>query len=348
MNFLLELIKKAEETHTLSKNEIVELLKDDQYNDELFKAADRVRKKYVGDEVHLRGLIEFSNICKQNCLYCGLRRDNKNIKRYRLKPEQIINFAKNARNLGYRTVVLQSGEDDFFNVERMTKIIKSIKQLDIAITLSIGEKTREEYKAYKEAGADRYLLRIETTDKELYEKLDPNMSHENRKRCLKDLKELGYEVGTGCLIGLPGQTIESIADDILFFKEIDADMIGVGPFIPNPDTPLKNEKGGTFELSLKVMAITRLLMPDINIPATTAMETLNVNGRLIALRSGANVVMPNVTEGEYRKLYALYPGKICINDTPTHCFSCITGKINSIGRPIAKDYGYRKKVMSKK
>lgn len=345
---MLELIKKAEETHTLSKNEIVELLKDDQYNDELFKAADRVRKKYVGDEVHLRGLIEFSNICKQNCLYCGLRRDNKNIKRYRLKPEQIINFAKNARNLGYRTVVLQSGEDDFFNVERMTKIIKSIKQLDIAITLSIGEKTREEYKAYKEAGADRYLLRIETTDKELYEKLDPNMSHENRKRCLKDLKELGYEVGTGCLIGLPGQTIESIADDILFFKEIDADMIGVGPFIPNPDTPLKNEKGGTFELSLKVMAITRLLMPDINIPATTAMETLNVNGRLIALRSGANVVMPNVTEGEYRKLYALYPGKICINDTPTHCFSCITGKINSIGRPIAKDYGYRKKVMSKK
>jgi len=348
VNFLLELIKKAEETHTLSKNEIVELLKDDQYNDELFKAADRVRKKYVGDEVHLRGLIEFSNICKQNCLYCGLRRDNKNIKRYRLKPEQIINFAKNARNLGYRTVVLQSGEDDFFNVERMTKIIKSIKQLDIAITLSIGEKTREEYKAYKEAGADRYLLRIETTDKELYEKLDPNMSHENRKRCLKDLKELGYEVGTGCLIGLPGQTIESIADDILFFKEIDADMIGVGPFIPNPDTPLKNEKGGTFELSLKVMAITRLLMPDINIPATTAMETLNINGRLIALRSGANVVMPNVTEGEYRKLYALYPGKICINDTPTHCFSCITGKINSIGRPIAKDYGYRKKVISKK
>jgi biotin synthase len=348
VNFLLELIKKAEETHTLSKNEIVELLKDDQYNDELFKAADRVRKKYVGDEVHLRGLIEFSNICKQNCLYCGLRRDNKNIKRYRLKPEQIINFAKNARNLGYRTVVLQSGEDDFFNVERMTKIIKSIKQLDVAITLSIGEKTREEYKAYKEAGADRYLLRIETTDKELYEKLDPNMSHENRKRCLKDLKELGYEVGTGCLIGLPGQTIESIADDILFFKEIDADMIGVGPFIPNPDTPLKNEKGGTFELSLKVMAITRLLMPDINIPATTAMETLNVNGRLIALRSGANVVMPNVTEGEYRKLYALYPGKICINDTPAHCFSCITGKINSIGRPIAKDYGYRKNVMSKK
>ncbi|MCX7904793.1 MAG: [FeFe] hydrogenase H-cluster radical SAM maturase HydE [Caloramator sp.] len=347
MIYLLNIIKKAEETHNLNKDELVLLLKEDKFDKEIFEAADRVRKKYVGDEVHLRGLIEFSNICKQNCLYCGLRRDNKNVERYRLSEEQIINFAKNARNLGYRTVVLQSGEDDYFNVDRMTRIISEIKKLDLAITLSIGEKSYEEYKAYKEAGADRYLLRIETTDKELYEKLDPNMSHENRKRCLMDLKKLGYEVGTGCLVGLPGQTLESLADDILFFKEIDADMIGVGPFIPNPDTPLKDEKGGTFELSLKVMALTRLLLPDINIPATTAMETLNKNGRLIALKSGANVVMPNVTEGEYRKLYALYPGKICVNDTPAHCFGCITGKINSIGRPISKDYGYRKKIFEK-
>jgi biotin synthase len=344
---LLDVIKKAEETHSLNKDELVLLLKEDKFDKEIFEAADRVRKKYVGDEVHLRGLIEFSNICKQNCLYCGLRRDNKNVERYRLSEEQIINFAKNARNLGYRTVVLQSGEDDYFNVDRMTRILRAIKELDLAITLSIGEKSYEEYKAYKEAGADRYLLRIETTDKGLYEKLDPNMSHENRKRCLMDLKKLGYEVGTGCLVGLPGQTLESLADDILFFKEIDADMIGVGPFIPNPDTPLKDEKGGTFELSLKVMALTRLLLPDINIPATTAMETLNKNGRLIALQSGANVVMPNVTEGEYRKLYALYPGKICINDTPAHCFGCISGKINSIGRPISKDYGYRKKIFEK-
>lgn len=344
---MLNIIKKAEETHSLNKDELVLLLREDKFDKEIFEAADRVRKKFVGDEVHLRGLIEFSNICKQNCLYCGLRRDNKNVERYRLSEEQIINFAKNARNLGYRTVVLQSGEDDYFNVDRMTRIIREIKKLDLAITLSIGEKSYEEYKAYKEAGADRYLLRIETTDKELYEKLDPNMSHENRKRCLMDLKKLGYEVGTGCLVGLPEQTLESIADDILFFKEIDADMIGLGPFIPNPDTPLKGEKGGTFELSLKVMALTRLLLPDINIPATTAMETLNKNGRLIALKSGANVVMPNVTEGEYRKLYALYPGKICVNDTPAHCFGCITGKINSIGRPISKDYGYRKKIFEK-
>ncbi|KRQ87188.1 Biotin synthase [Caloramator mitchellensis] len=344
---MLDLIKKAEETHMLTKDELVALLSTDEFDKEIFEAANRVRSKYVGEEVHLRGLIEFSNICKQNCLYCGLRRDNPNVERYRLDAEQIINFARNARNLGYRTVVLQSGEDDYFNVERMRYIIKSIKELDLAITLSIGEKTYDEYKAYKEAGADRYLLRIETTDKNLYESLDPKMSHENRIRCLIDLKELGFEVGTGCLVGLPGQTIESLADDILFFKSLDADMIGVGPFIPNPDTPLKDEDGGTFELSLKVMALTRLLLPDVNIPATTAMETLNRNGRLIALQSGANVVMPNVTEGEYRKLYALYPGKICVNDTPAHCFGCISGKINSIGRPISKDYGYRKKFIEK-
>lgn len=340
---MLKIIAKAEHTHDLTKDEIVKLLATDEYNQELFVAADRVRKRFVGDEVHLRGLIEFSNICKQNCLYCGLRRDNQNLKRYRLTVEQIIDFARKAKSYGYKTIVLQSGEDSSFDVPTMQHIIREIKAMDMALTLSIGEKTREEYAAYKEAGADRYLLRIETTDKALYEALDPGMSFENRMRCLRDLKELGYEVGTGCLVGLPGQTLESLADDILFFKAIDADMIGIGPFIPNPDTPLAGAKGGTFTLSLKVMALTRLLMPDINIPATTAMETLDPNGRIIALQSGANVVMPNVTEGEYRQLYALYPGKICINDTPAHCRACITGKINGIGRKVSAGYGYRQK-----
>jgi len=174
--------------------------------------------------------------------------------------------------------------------------------------------------------------------------MSPGMHFENRVRCLRDLKELGYELGTGCLVGLPGQTLESLADDILFFKNIGADMIGVGPFIPNPDTPLGNAVGGTFELSVKVMAITRLLLPDINIPATTAMETLNEKGRIVGLQSGANVVMPNVTEGDYRRMYALYPGKICVGDTPTHCRSCITAKITGIGRRISQGYGYREKV----
>ncbi|KZL93305.1 [FeFe] hydrogenase H-cluster radical SAM maturase HydE [Clostridium magnum] len=344
MNNILDLIRKAEQTHILDKNEIVRLLEDNSCNEELFNAADSIRKKYVGDEVHLRGLIEFSNICKRNCLYCGLRSSNSNVRRYRLTPDEIIDLAKKAVDYGYKTIVMQSGEDEYYTLDMMKYIIYNIKKLDVALTLSIGEKTIEEYKEYKDAGADRYLIRIETTDKKLYEDMDPGMSHEERMRCLSDLRSLGYEVGTGCLVGLPGQTIESLANDILFFKEIEADMIGIGPFIPNEDTPLKDAKGGDFTLSLKVMAITRLLMPDINIPATTAMESLNKNGRIIALKSGANVVMPNVTEGEYRKLYALYPGKICTGDTPAHCRGCITGKIKSIGRVVSEAKGFRVKV----
>lgn len=342
MNISFELIKKSETSHNLNKEEIITILKDDSCNEELFKAADRVRKEYVGDEVHLRGLIEFSNICKRNCLYCGLRLSNKNVKRYRLEPDEIIDLAKKAVTYGYKTIVMQSGEDDFYTLDKMKYIISNIKNLDVAITLSIGEKSFEEYKAYKEAGADRYLIRVETTDKKLYEDMDPGMSLDERKRCLEDLRELGYEVGTGCLVGLPNQTLESLADDILFFKKIGADMIGLGPFIPNEDTPLKDEKGGEFIMSLKVMAITRLLMPDANIPATTAMEALNKDGRMIALQSGANVVMPNVTEGEYRKLYALYPGKICTGDTPAHCRGCIGGKIKAIGRVVSDTKGFRK------
>ena len=351
MDDLIETITKAEETHKLTKEEIVSLLcYPFTLHSSLFTSADRVRHKYVGDEVHLRGLIEFSNYCKQNCLYCGFRRDNKKVTRFRLTEEQIIEFAQDAASQGYKTVVLQSGEDPYYTIEKMTHIISEIKKLDVAITLSIGEKTLEEYEAYKTAGADRFLIRIETTDKNLYTKLDPDMDWENRLKCLKDLKKLGYEVGTGCLVGLPNQTLESLADDILFFKEIGADMIGIGPFIPNENTPMKDEKGGPesghFELALKVMAITRLLLPDINIPATTAMETLNSNGRLIALQSGANVVMPNVTQGDYRKFYEIYPGKICVNDTPEKCRGCISGKINSIGRTISKDYGFRKRKQS--
>jgi len=334
-------IEKAKITHDLDKEEILELLQNDDINEELFKAADEIRQKYLGDYVHLRGLIEFTNICKRNCMYCGLRRDNKNLERYRLTQEEILDFAKKAVSYGYKTIVLQGGEDDYFTKERMTNIVREIKKLGVALTLSLGEKTYEEYKAFKEAGADRYLIRIETTDKKLYEDMDPNMSFEERLNCLKDLRDLGYEVGSGILVGLPNQTLESIASDILFFKQINADMIGIGPFIPNEDTPLKDAKGGDLTLALKVMALTRLMLPDINIPATTAMESLAPNGRIVALQSGANVVMPNVTEGDYRKLYALYPGKICTGDTPAHCRGCITGKVTGIGRIISDEYGFR-------
>jgi len=334
------LLQKAEQTHTLSKEEIISLLLAEQPAP-LFEAADRVRQKFVGDGVYLRGLIEFSNFCKNDCFYCGIRKSNQKAARYRLTPKQIVDMAQKAAAYGYKTVVLQSGEDMCFTAEKMTEIIRQIKQLGLVITLSIGEKSREEYAAYKQAGADRYLLRIETTDKNLYEKLDPQMRFENRVRCLYDLKSLGYEVGSGSLVGLPGQTVESLADDLLFFQKLPVDMAGIGPFIPHPQTPLANEKAdGHFELSLKMMAVMRLLLPDINIPATTAMETLHPNGRLLALQSGANVVMPNVTEGIFRKKYELYPGKICVSDTPEKCRHCIEGKIISIGRHVSQSKGF--------
>ncbi len=324
-----------------SRNDIIEILKDDSNNDWLFSLADKTREEYVGDEVHLRGLIEFSNICKRQCKYCGLRCEDKFIDRYRISKENIISYAEHAVNMGYKTIVLQSGEDEYYNTDLMCEIIEGIKKLGVALTLSIGEKTYEEYKAFKEAGADRYLIRIETTDKNLYNQMHPNMDFDNRVRCLENLGRLGYEVGTGCLVGLPNQTIESLADDILFFKEINADMVGIGPFIPHPHTPLKDSATGSFTLALKVMALTRILLKDINIPATTAMETLNPNGRIIALQSGANVVMPNVTTTEYRAKYEIYPNKICINENPDKCKGCISAKIQSIGRIVSTSFGFR-------
>lgn len=324
-----------------SRNDIIEILKDDLNNDWLFSLADKTRKEYVGDEVHLRGLIEFSNICKRQCKYCGLRCEDKFIDRYRISKENIISYAEHAVNMGYKTIVLQSGEDEYYNTDLMCEIIAGIKKLGVALTLSIGEKTYGEYKAFKEAGADRYLIRIETTDKTLYNQMHPNMDFDNRVRCLEDLGRLGYEVGSGCLVGLPNQTIESLADDILFFKDINADMVGIGPFIPHPHTPLKDSATGSFTLALKVMALTRILLKDINIPATTAMETLNPNGRIIALQSGANVVMPNVTTTEYRAKYEIYPNKICINENPDKCKGCISAKIQSIGRTVSTSFGFR-------
>ena len=339
-----DLITKAVQTHFLSKDELVCLLSDTSCSDALFNAADTVRRQYVGDQIHLRGLIEFSNICRNNCCYCGLRRDNHKLTRYRLTEDEIFALAEHAAtDLGLKTIVLQSGEDLYFDQERMCHIIKKIKTLDVALTLSIGEKTLSEYQAYKNAGANRFLLRIETTNKDLYHRLDPGMSWQARKQCLDDLRLAGLEVGTGIMVGLPGQDIASMADDILFFKDIKADMIGIGPFIPHPDTPLAGNSGGTLDLSLKVMALTRLLLPDINIPATTAMEALAPSGQLKALQSGANVIMPNVTLNDYRKFYDLYPGKSSTNVSPDNSLAALRDKIASIGRSIATDYGFHQK-----
>ena len=337
------ILKKAYTEHNLSKSEIITLL--NYKKKELYKTADKVRQEFVGDGVHLRGLIEFSNICKRECKYCGLRAPNKNADRYRLKPDEIIEYAKKGVELGYKTIVLQSGEDSFYTTEKLCNIISEIKKFDIALTLSIGEKTKEEYQAFKDAGADRYLLRIETTNKTLYQKMHPNMNYENRKQCLYNIKDSGLEVGSGSLVGLPEQTVEDLADDILFFKELDADMIGIGPFIPHPDTPLSGKLNKeNFDFALKMMAIVRLLLPDINIPATTAMETINPMGRIIALNSGANVVMPNILDSEYKIKYEIYPNKICLNEHSGKCRNCIEGKIKSIGRFVSDTKGFHKRV----
>lgn len=326
----------------LSKSEIVRLLADEQNEPALLKRADRIRKEYVGDAIHLRGLIEFSNICRNNCLYCGIRRGNGKVARYRMEEDELIETARRAAALGFKTVVMQSGEDMYYTQEKMCRIIEAIKKFDVAVTLSIGERSYGDYKAFREAGADRYLMRIETTDKDLYHRLDPGMSWQHRYECLLMIKELGYELGSGIMVGLPGQSLESIAADLMFLRRLGVDMAGIGPFIPHPETPLAGEPGGSLHLALRTMAIMRLLLPDINIPATTAMESLHPDGRMMALQGGANVVMPNVTEGEYRKLYELYPGKICVNDTPVHCRSCISRKILSIGRTIGTGYGGRR------
>lgn len=301
------LISKAVESHSLNAEELLELLKNDAINPELFAAADKVRKKFVGDKVLLRGLIEFSNICRNNCCYCGLRRDNRKLERYRMSPDEIVYLATDAvLNQGFQTIVLQSGEDLWFTQDILCDIIHRIKKTGCALTLSIGEKSAAEYQAYRDAGADRFLLRIETSDQALYEKYDPDMSWEKRVQCLYDLKDAGFELGCGCLVGLPGQSLESLANDVLFFKKIRADMIGIGPLIVHPDTPLNGNPNGSFTLALKVMALTRLLMPQINIPATTAMETLVKGGREMALNSGANVYMPKVTPLNLQNLYQLY------------------------------------------
>jgi len=295
------ILEKALNKHSLSESEIIFLLSLKGFK-RLSAAADITRKKYKGRAVELRALIEISNICKKNCLYCGIRRGNFRLKRYAMTEEEIMSAARAAVKQGFKTIVLQSGESG--GISFLNAVIKHIKRLGAAVTLSLGTFNKEHY------AADRYLLRIETTDKRLFKKMHPDTDFAARAASIKNIKKSGLELGTGILVGLPGQTIKSIARDILFFKKIKAGMIGIGPFIPNPDTPLKNAAPrGAFDMALKVIAITRLLLPNANIPATTAMETLQKNGRIQALRGGANVIMPNVTPQKYKKLYALYPNK---------------------------------------
>jgi len=334
--------KLAENPDSVSYEELVWILKNDTINEKLFEAADEVRKKYLGDEVFLRGIIEFSNYCRRKCLYCGIRSSNNSISRYRMSPEEIIKRAEVIVRKGIKTVVLQSGEDPFYMPDLIVEIVHKIKKHDVAVTLSLGEWPRRYYEMWKNAGADRYLMRHETASEELYREFHPDDTFENRKRHLYTLKKLGYEVGAGCIVGLPNQRAEDLAKDLIFIRELDADMVGIGPFIPHPGTPLRHEKRGNLTTCLKMIALTRLLIPTSNIPATTAMRALHPRGREFALKCGANVIMPNMTPAPYRAKYELYPGKICtFFEDDTICVDCVLNLIRSIGRIPSRSKGFR-------
>ncbi len=310
----------------------------------LRKKANQLTEKIFGKKVFLRGIIEFSNICRKDCLYCGIRKSNKNLVRYFIKKEDIKEIIKNSYQDGFRTIVLQSGEVEIFDRD-ITEIIEfTRKNFDMAITLSLGERKRKVYEEWKKAGADRYLLRIETTNRELFKRLHPDDDFDNRLRSLLYLKELGYETGTGVMIGLPGQTYEDLAKDILFFKIYDFDMLGVGPFLPSFETPLKNEKKPDFELVLNFLALLRLITGNTNIPATTSMATLDKKGREKALNSGANVIMLNYTPAQYRHMYQLYDEKICLREDEKNTFKLTENVVRRAGKILVDEKGDRVKL----
>lgn len=304
------------------------------------QAANNLRVQTVGDEVHLRGLIEFSNYCRNNCCYCGLRQDNRQLTRYRLTVAEIVAAAEEGVRLGYRTVVLQSGEDPAYTGQSVAALIRELKALGLVVTLSLGEREPWEYELWRTAGADRYLMRHETADPTLYDVLHPGQSLDKRVRLLKHLKQLQYQVGTGFMVGLPGQTPETLWADLELALELEAEMVGIGPFIPHPATPLGQSVGGAVDLTCLMVALTRLALPHALIPATTALGSLSPLGREAALRSGANVVMPNLTPRAYRPDYQIYPNKICLGEEAAECRGCITGRIESIGRRVADGPGH--------
>ncbi|WP_428830913.1 [FeFe] hydrogenase H-cluster radical SAM maturase HydE [Dehalobacterium formicoaceticum] len=326
-------MKRAELLDLIRENmENIENIKNP--NNELFLAASQAKEKYYGKKVFFRGLIEFSNYCTNDCYYCGIRRSNKEVHRYRLNQEEILSCCAKGFELGFRTFVLQSGEDPYFTDQRMTKIIDDIRNSfpDCAITLSLGEKSYASYQNFFAAGADRYLLRHESANEEHYQKLHPpTMSLKNRKECLYNLKEIGFQVGAGLMVGSPFQTPEHLADDLMFLKELDPHMVGIGPFIPHKDTVFAGEKGGTVEATLLMIALTRILLPKSLIPATTALGTIDPRGREKGLHAGANVVMPNLSPVNVRNDYALYDNKICTGEEAAECRQCIEKRISNAG-----------------
>ena len=345
------LLEKAYQTNDLTKEEITYLLENITLKDReaLYSYALKTKQAYYGDKVYLRGLIEFSNICRQDCLYCGIRASNAKVERYRLTPEEILACCDQGYKLGYRTFVLQSGEDLWYTEEILVDLLSEIRTRypEVAITLSIGERRTETYQSLFAAGADRFLMRHETASQELYEKLHPTMFFEDRRACLNALKDLGYQVGAGFMVGLPGQTAADLAEDLRYLMELHPDMIGIGPFIPHSETPLGAEKGGTIEDTLVMVALARLLIPDSLIPATTALGTLHPQGRELALKAGANVVMPIITPTSVRKQYSLYENKICGDDHPEDCRYCIERRIQAAGFDVDLGRGDSRQFISR-
>ena len=333
---------KAEQMLSVGELDCLLTTKDTETVEKLKAEARMAAQSVYGKQIYIRGLIEFTNYCKNDCYYCGIRRGNACAERYRLTEEQILFCCATGYELGFRTFVLQGGEDGYYTDERIIHLIRIIKERypDCAITLSIGEKSKDSYQAYYDAGADRYLLRHETYNHKHYRKLHPpNLSPEHRQQCLRDLKDIGYQIGCGFMVGSPYQTSEHLAEDMLFMKELNPHMIGIGPFIPHHDTPFAGESAGTLELTLYMLGLIRLMIPKVLLPATTALGTIHPKGRELGILAGANVVMPNLSPTEVRKDYLLYDNKICTGDESAQCRHCLEMRMKSIGYQVVTDRG---------
>ena len=339
-----DIIKKLGKHHKLEVEEFECLLNGncEELRTLLSKEADSVRNAVFGNRIYIRGLIEFSNYCKNDCYYCGIRKSNKNVTRYRLDLDDILSCCRNGYELGFRTFVLQSGEDPYYNDDRMVNIVASIHREypDCAITLSLGERNYDSYKRLFDAGAERYLLREETADSSHYHMLHPKeMSYDNRMTCLKQLKEIGYQTGCGFMVGSPFQTNKNLAKDLYFIQEFEPQMVGIGPFVTHSDTPFADKSNGSPETTLLLISILRLINPKLLIPATTSLGTIHPRGRELGITAGANVVMPNLSPVSVRKQYTLYDNKICTGDEAAECIKCMYNRMKSIGFEVVCDRG---------
>ena len=340
----IELLDNLESCHTLAEQEWCFLIENrtPETDEEVFSRARKWQKAYYGNRVFTRGLIEISSYCKNDCYYCGLRKSNQHAERYRLNREEILSCVDAGYELGFRTFVMQGGEDAYFDTERIADLVVEIKKMypDCAVTLSLGEHPRATYQAWREAGADRYLLRHETADPAYYRQLHPEeMLLETRKQCLYDLKELGYQTGTGFMVGTPGQTPAHLARDLMFITELDPAMVGIGPFVPHHETPFAKEPGGTADLTLFLVGLLRILKPNLLLPATTALGTIDAIGREKGILAGANVVMPNLSPVDVRSKYAIYDNKICTGEEAAECRGCLEQRVRSIGYELVVDRG---------